>query len=458
MAGLEDMWAHFTLTEEEEGGADIPNKEDVEVHQLAGKFFTKRTLNVDAVARTFKPLWKPAGELKIRDSGDNVLVFEFEDVLDLERVLEYEPWSYDKSLIAFQRVLDVEQIPHLNFGQVTFWVQLHNIPFNNLSQETGEAVGNSIGMVVQVADPEDDGAGGEFLRVRITMDISKPLPRCSRLRSGGRQLGLVGLKYERLPNFCYWCGRVTHGERDCEVWLRGRGKLRREDQQYGEWLRAEPIRQSRKTVAVIPGNALNQPPWWKKNQSSKSNETPAPRRDDVHHDAQSAMEAEHYMDNFVAFKKGNTGVGSEHDEGQRCDAANGPCLKQTNPSHAVRLDEDVVGLSIQENCIPSDRGRAECSPRKASLPLSSRTNPIPLQDCTNSVTNSNPQVSIRTWKKLAREPGNPIPISSPMVIDRRPSIELVDMRGGKKLCLAECNNLEKENLKVVAGSQHHRAQ
>ena len=64
----------------------------------------------------------------------------------------------------------------------------------------------------------------------------------------------------------------------------------------------------------------------------------------------------------------------------------------------------------------------------------------------------------RTWKKLAREPGNPIPISSPMVIDRRPSIELVDMRGGKKLCLAECNYLEKENLKVVAGSQHHRAQ
>ena len=45
-----------------------------------------------------------------------MLVFEFEDVLDLERVLEYEPWSYDKSLIAFQRVYDVEQIPHLVYN------------------------------------------------------------------------------------------------------------------------------------------------------------------------------------------------------------------------------------------------------------------------------------------------------------------------------------------------------
>ena len=101
MAGLEDLWANFSLTEDEEGGADVPNQEAVGVHCLAWKFFTKRVLNVKAVACTFKPLWKLVSELKLRDLGDNVLVFEFEDVMDLERVLEYEPWSYDKSLIAF---------------------------------------------------------------------------------------------------------------------------------------------------------------------------------------------------------------------------------------------------------------------------------------------------------------------------------------------------------------------
>ena len=116
------------------------------MHHLAGKFFTKRVLNVEAVARTFKPLWRLVGELKIRDSGDNVLVFEFEDMMDLERVLEYEPWSYDKSLIAFQRVFDVEQIPHLVYNQA--WVQLHNIPLNNLNHETGEAIARAIGTMI----------------------------------------------------------------------------------------------------------------------------------------------------------------------------------------------------------------------------------------------------------------------------------------------------------------------
>ena len=145
-------------------------------------------------------------------------------------------------------------------------MQLHNIPLKNLNHETGEAIARAIGTVIQVADPEDDSAGGEFLRAYVAMDISKPLPRVSKLKSGGKQIGLVGLKYERLPNFCYWSCRVTHGERECEVWLRGRGKLSRDDQKYGEWLQAESVRQSKKTVAVILGRKRNQPPWWRKGQ------------------------------------------------------------------------------------------------------------------------------------------------------------------------------------------------
>ena len=268
MAGLEELWSRFSLTEEEEGGAEVAHVEEVEVHRLAGKFLTKRTLNADAVARTFKPLWKPAGELKIRDIGESILLFEFEDVLDLERVLEYEPWSFDKSLVVFKKVSDVESIPFLEFDRVTFWVQVHNVPERSLNHETGEAIGKMIGSLIQVADTEDDGSGGEFLRVRVAVDITKPLPRCCKLKNAGKHLGWVGIRYERLPNFCYWCGRVSHSERDCEIWVRGKGSLKREEQQYGEWLRADQFRLSRKSVAVIPGSSRSQAPWGRKFKSS----------------------------------------------------------------------------------------------------------------------------------------------------------------------------------------------
>ena len=76
-------------------------------------------------------------------------------------------------------------------------------------------------------------------------------------------MGWVGLKYERLPNYCYWCGHVSHGEKDCELWLRDKGRLRKEDQQYGEWLQADSVRAIRKSVATISGAARSKVPWKK---------------------------------------------------------------------------------------------------------------------------------------------------------------------------------------------------
>ena len=128
MASIEDLWSRFSLIEEEENGADVPRKKEISIVRLAAKFFTKRVVNAEAVSRTFKLLWKLIGEMKIRDIGGNILLFEFDDALDLERVLELEPWTYDKSLVIFRRAVDVDSAPLLPFDTVTFWVQLHNVP------------------------------------------------------------------------------------------------------------------------------------------------------------------------------------------------------------------------------------------------------------------------------------------------------------------------------------------
>jgi len=43
-------------------------------------------------------------------------------------------------------------------------------------------------------------------------------------------------------------------EKDCKVWLKGKGSLRKENQQYGEWLCAELLRQNIKSVVVVTGS------------------------------------------------------------------------------------------------------------------------------------------------------------------------------------------------------------
>ena len=99
--------------------------------------------------------------------------------------------------------------------------------------------------------PIEDGGG--FMRVRVLVDVSQPLCRGRVIcLEDGKELW-VSFKYERLPNLCYWCGRITHNDRDCELWLDSEGTLEDTDKRYGPWIRAPPFVSSRKAVITVPG-------------------------------------------------------------------------------------------------------------------------------------------------------------------------------------------------------------
>lgn len=96
MEEVESMWKKLSLSEEEEVGLEVPKHAGVTKSLLAGKFLTHHMINKEAVTRTFKPLWRTRKPFFVHDMGENNMVFEFDNEVDLERVLEYEPWTYDK--------------------------------------------------------------------------------------------------------------------------------------------------------------------------------------------------------------------------------------------------------------------------------------------------------------------------------------------------------------------------
>ena len=81
------------------------------------------------------------------------------------------------------------------------------------------SLGRSISKVLKTSETDDEVGGGRIMRIRVLVYITKPLCRGRKigLSKGGE--GWVSFKYERLPNFCYWCGILTHGEKDCNYWL-----------------------------------------------------------------------------------------------------------------------------------------------------------------------------------------------------------------------------------------------
>jgi len=64
MADLDELWSQFSLTKEGEGGVEVSHQVEIVIHRLTSKFFTKRVINVDAVARTFNLCGNLMGNLK----------------------------------------------------------------------------------------------------------------------------------------------------------------------------------------------------------------------------------------------------------------------------------------------------------------------------------------------------------------------------------------------------------
>ena len=175
MEDIDGLWKRLSLKDQEDDKFDLSSMTQQAKPTLAAKFFTRRTINIEIVARTFKPLWQTKNSFSLQDVGDNIVLIEFEERSDLERVLLWEPWSYDKYLIAFQQMGDGIAVEELPFNKVDFWVQIHNLPILCMKKSVVETMGKSIGEVLRAQVHEEEVGSGRCMRIRIRVDITKPL-------------------------------------------------------------------------------------------------------------------------------------------------------------------------------------------------------------------------------------------------------------------------------------------
>ena len=261
-------------------------------------------------------------------------------------------------------------------------------------------------------------------------------------------MGWVGLKYERLPNYCYWCGHVSYGEKDCEMWLRNKGRLHKEDQQYGEWLQVDSIRAIRKSVATISGAARSKVPWQKQsNLQSKvahvvGEKSTCSATANVHGEAGEKKDGGtvsmfmNSMDTGTVnarmanvFQQGSEGNGNDR---------SGPGKERMAIPEVQGSHDSVLGQAVQ------------------SSPLAESPSGLP-----------GPTLLTRAWKRLAREVGKGQKhnnegcglktTENTMGNGKRPmSIDLEESGECKKQCMDVCDEMEDQSFEVVAAWQHHQ--
>ena len=174
--------------------------------------------------------------MSVKKVGDRLFVFQFGDKMEKKRVFVRQPWSFNKSLLVLANFEEHTKLEEVLLQWCPFRVQIHRLPLGLMTEKIGIILGETIGEVEEVDVEEGQMVWGRYLRVRVVINIKKPLKKGSKITIPGGDTVIAVIKYEKLPDFCYMCGCLDHQENDCDKvvsLLNEGGKIRRE---YGPWM------------------------------------------------------------------------------------------------------------------------------------------------------------------------------------------------------------------------------
>ena len=120
MDELTKQWKGLSLSQWE--GPKFRMRSDLATTEyiIAAKFLTKRALNLDAIAATFQPLWRSKNGFRLKNLGNHIVLFIFDNKADVDNILANEPWSYDKNLMVLQRYKADSKVENLSFNLTHF--------------------------------------------------------------------------------------------------------------------------------------------------------------------------------------------------------------------------------------------------------------------------------------------------------------------------------------------------
>lgn len=210
---------------------------------LACKILTSRTIHHESFRTMIPRIWG-VEDVKIRGVGKNIFVCQFSNPRDKKGVVNAGSWFFDKGVLAFEDLRADTSIGEMEFRYVSFWIHLHKLPVAVFSKDLAKSIGNLIGKYEKIDCDEDGLCWGQTMKIKVAIDVLKPLRRGVLLKLGSMaDERWIPITYEKLPNFCYGCGKLDHVLKECDEHVPGDA----DQLQYGVWLRELPFsKKSRK--------------------------------------------------------------------------------------------------------------------------------------------------------------------------------------------------------------------
>jgi hypothetical protein len=107
-----------------------------------------------------------------------------------------------------------------------------------MTKKCGTALLEQFGEVMEVDTDDGVQASGPFLRVRVRWPVRQPLVYTVPVGKKD-QIVRYNMRYERVPNFCFFCGRIGHARKECKLEVAPHSGCR-----YGTELRVSPFKKT----------------------------------------------------------------------------------------------------------------------------------------------------------------------------------------------------------------------
>ena len=188
---------------------------------LFGRLLFDWQQNQRGLKNTLRSAWKMGSDMRIVEVGNNILQFKFSSKYQLEWVERCGPWSFDNNLLLLCRWRKGLISTNISFTHSPFWVQIWGLPFEHMSQGVGEDIGSKLAKFIEVDRRSRKSDQEKFMRIRVELEINKPLRRGAYIASSNGERLWITFKYERPPTIYFICGMLGHDNKHCltsNVW------------------------------------------------------------------------------------------------------------------------------------------------------------------------------------------------------------------------------------------------
>ncbi|CAM8916826.1 unnamed protein product [Rhodiola kirilowii] len=113
-------------------------------------------------------------------------------------------WNMEKKFVVMHDWCADLSPEEFGMNQVGVWAQLHNLPVGAVlkDKEVGEKLAPNIGKFVKVSPSELEGSRRRYIRVRVEIDLDRPLVLGFFLERPARDPLWITVKYEHLSGGC----------------------------------------------------------------------------------------------------------------------------------------------------------------------------------------------------------------------------------------------------------------